>query len=30
MGVQAFYYVYYSILKYVDVPGTLVKCMGNT
>ena len=26
-GVQAFYYVYYSILKHADVPDRLIQCM---
>ena len=28
LGFQAFYYVYYSILKHVDVPDRLAQCMG--
>ena len=27
IGVQAIYYVYYSILKHSDVPDRLVQCM---
>ena len=27
IGFQAFYYVYYSILKHVDVPDRLVQCI---
>ena len=28
LGFQAFYYVYYPILKHVDVPDRLAQCMG--
>ena len=27
IGVQAFYYVYYFILKHADVPDRLIQCM---
>ena len=27
IGFQAFYYVFYSILKHVDVPDRLAQCM---
>ena len=30
IGVSGFYYVYYSILKHVDVPDRLAQCMRYT